>query len=168
MQIFTQHFYVQKTILTDLGSTFTSQMFNRLMESAGMKIKYATVKHARTIGMVDCSHQKLKQILTINISTDSPQWHKYVNMAVLADNTTYQQARHCTSIEFFYGQISFNALDIWFGNPLHDPRNRNDVNGILSHMINKTPRNSHHRCRSLSQLQKLLRPKSTSLSSESQ
>ena len=55
-----------------------------------MKIEHATVKHAQTIGMVERSHQKLKQITKINISADSPQWH--VNMAVMAHNTTYHQA----------------------------------------------------------------------------
>ena len=61
------------------------------MESAGIKIEQATVKHAQTIGMVERFHQKLKQILKINIS-DSAQWHKHVNMAVMAHNTTYHQA----------------------------------------------------------------------------
>ena len=50
MQIFTKHSYVPKIILTDKGSTFTSQLFNSLMESAGIKIEQATVKLARTIG----------------------------------------------------------------------------------------------------------------------
>ena len=53
MQIFTQHSYVPKTILTDKGTTFTSQLLNSLMESAGIKIEHASVKHAQTIGMVE-------------------------------------------------------------------------------------------------------------------
>ena len=137
MQIFTQHSYVPKTILTDKGTTFTSQLLNSLMASAGIKIEHASVKHAQTIGMVERSHQKLKQILKINISADSPQWHKYVNLAVMAHNTTYHQAIRCTPTEIFHGRVPFNALDVKFGNPLFEQRNTTDVTGILDNMNKK-------------------------------
>ena len=67
-----------------------------LMKTAGIQIEHATVKHAQTIGMVERSHQKLKQILKINVAADSPQWDKYVNLAVMAHNTTYHQLLKCT------------------------------------------------------------------------
>ena len=137
MQIFTQHSYVPKTILTDKGTTFTSQLLNALMESAGIKIEHASVKHAQTIGMVERSHQKLKQILKINISADSPQWHKNVNMAVMAHNTTYHQAIRCTPTEVFHGRVPFNALDVKFGHPLTEQRNTTDVTRILDNMNKK-------------------------------
>ena len=73
MQIFTQHAYVPKTIITDKGTAFTSNIMTEIMKTAGIKIDHATVKHAQTIGMVERSHQRLKQILKINISVDSPQ-----------------------------------------------------------------------------------------------
>ena len=41
------------------------------MKTVGIKIKHATVKHAQTIGMVERSHQRLKQILKINVEADS-------------------------------------------------------------------------------------------------
>ena len=113
MQIFKQHSDVPKTILTDKGSTFTSQLLNSLMESAGFKIEHATVKHAQTIGMVERSHQKLKQILKINISAESPQWNKYPT-------------------EVFHGRIPFE-----FGNPLTEPRNATDVTEIRDNMNKK-------------------------------
>ena len=166
MQIFTQHSYVPKTILTEKGTTFTSQLLNSLMESAGIKIEHASVKHAQTIGMVERSHQKLKQILKINISADSPQWHKYVNMAVMAHNTTYHQAIRCTPTEIFHGRVPFNALDVKFGNPLTEQRNTTDVTGILDNM-NKKFQQTQDNNRSLSQIQELLRPKSASFTSES-
>ena len=107
------------------------------MESAGIKIEHATVKHAQTIGMVERSHQNLKQILKINISADSPQWNIYVNMAVMAHNTTYHQATRCTPTEVFHGRIPFNALDVKFGNPLTESRNTTDVTGMLDNMNKK-------------------------------
>ena len=62
------------------------------MKESGNHIEHAaTAKQAQTIGLVECTHQKLKQILKINIAADTPQWDKYDNIAVMAHNTTYHQ-----------------------------------------------------------------------------
>ena len=118
MQIFTQHAYVPKTIITDKCTAFISSIMTEIMKTAGIKIDHATVKHAQTIGMLERSHQKLKQNLNLNVSADSPQWDRYVNIAVMAHNTTYHQSLKCTPSEVFHGRIPFNALDLKFGNPL--------------------------------------------------
>ena len=72
MQIFTQHAYVPKTKITDKGSAFTSQVMTEIMKEAGIHIGHATVKHAQTIDLVERTHQKLKQIMTINVAADTP------------------------------------------------------------------------------------------------
>ena len=72
--------------------------------------------------MIERSHQTLKQILKINVAADSSRWQKYVNMAAVA-NTTYHQAIRCAPTEFFQGRVTFNALDVKFGNPLTEPHN---------------------------------------------
>ena len=66
--IFTQHAYVPKRILTDKGSVFTSETFKDLTKSAGIIINHATLQHARTIGMIERSHKRLKEILKINVA----------------------------------------------------------------------------------------------------
>ena len=63
----------------------------RTTERAGISIKPATVNYAQTIGMIERTHQKLKTILKININVDQPEWDQYVNMAVIAHNTSYQK-----------------------------------------------------------------------------
>ena len=123
------------------------------MESAGIKIEHATVKHAQTIGMIERFHQMLKHILKGNVSTDSPQWHKHVNMAVMAHNTTYHQAFRCTPTEIFQGRVPFNGLGIKFGNPLKNPRNTTEFSGQHEQ---KSPGNTHKQHRSFPQIRKLL------------
>ena len=71
--IFTKHACVPMHIITDKGSAFTSQVITELMDKAGIKVSHATIKHAQTIGMIERSHQRLKQILKINVSADRPQ-----------------------------------------------------------------------------------------------
>ena len=89
LDFFTEHAYVSKHIITDKSSAFTLQVITELMDKAGIKVSHATIKHAQTIVMIERSHQRLKQILKINVFADRPQWDRYVNLAVTAHNTTY-------------------------------------------------------------------------------
>ena len=86
INIFTKHAYIPKHIITDKGSAFTLKVIEELMKTMGLKVSHATVKHAQTIGMIEISHQKLKQILKTNVSADRPQWDRYVNVAVMPHN----------------------------------------------------------------------------------
>ena len=108
-----------------------------IMTTAGIKFKDATVKHAQTKGMVERSHQRLKQILKINVSADSPQWVKYVNLAVMAHNTTYHQSLKCTPSEVFYGRIPFNAQDLKFSNPLKCETTETEIAKLVNQVNEK-------------------------------
>ena len=72
IDIFSEHAYVPRHIITDKRSAFTSQVIEELMSQAGIQVSHATIKHAQTIGKIERSHQKLKQILKINVSSDRP------------------------------------------------------------------------------------------------
>ena len=90
IHIFTPHGYVRGHILTDKASASTSQVLEKLMDAPGNQIDHVAVKHAQTIGKIECSHQRLKQTLKISVKFDSPQWKRYVSLAVMAQNTTYE------------------------------------------------------------------------------
>ena len=76
IDIFTKHAYLPKNIITDKGSASTSQVIEEIMKTNGIKVSHATVKHAQTIGIIERSHQRLKQNLKINVSADRPQWDR--------------------------------------------------------------------------------------------
>ena len=44
-----------------------------IMNLSGIQIEHAIVKHAQTIELLERTHQKLKQILKTNVSTDTPE-----------------------------------------------------------------------------------------------
>ena len=119
IDIFTKHAYISKHIITDKGSVFTSQVIEELMKTMGIKVSHATVKHGQTIGMIERSHQKLKQILKIN---------------VLAHNTTYHQTLKCTPTELFHGRVPYDALGLKFSNPLSLPRNATDTQSFVDNL----------------------------------
>ena len=61
IDIFTEHAYIPKHIVTDKGSTFTSLVIEEVMSKAGIKVSHATVKHAQTNRMIEWSHQRFKK-----------------------------------------------------------------------------------------------------------
>ena len=88
------------------------------MDTACTKTTHATLKHARTIGMIGMSHQKLKQLLKINVASDAPHLERYVNLAAMAHKTTYHQTLKCSPSEYFHGHLLYNTLDLKYGHPL--------------------------------------------------
>ena len=88
------------------------------MEQDGIRIEHATTKHAQTIGMIERTHQKLKTILNIEIIAEQPQYDQYVNIAVMAHNTTYHASLECAQTEIFHGKTLHSALDLKFADPI--------------------------------------------------
>ena len=101
------------------------------MNKAGIRVSLATIKHAQTFGMIERSHQRLKQILKMNVSADRPLWDRYVNLAVMAHNTTYHHTLKSSSTEVFHGRVPYNALDRKFGNPLSFSRSATDTQSLV-------------------------------------
>ena len=114
--------YAPSHILTDKGCNFSSLVLKELMDASGIHIHQATVKHDQTIGMIEDSHQLLKQVLKINVDCDSPQCDSYVNLAVMAHSTMYQQAIKCSPTEILLRRVPYIAPDLKFTNPIQAPR----------------------------------------------
>ena len=88
-----------KHILTDKGTAFTAELLSEIAKAADIHISHATIKHAQTIGMVERTHAKLKKILKISVNADRPQWDHYVDIAIMAHNTTYHDSLKCSPTE---------------------------------------------------------------------
>ena len=135
LSIFTTHAYVPKHILTDKGTVFIAELLTELAKAAYMHISHATIKHAQTIGMVERSHAKLKKILKISVNADRPQWDRYVDIAILAHNTTYHGSLKCSATEIFHGRVPYNRLDLQFRNAQKPIETKcKDLNEILNKM----------------------------------
>ena len=129
--VFAKYAYVPTHILTDKGSVFTAELFQQLTKTIGIEISHATIKHAQTIGMVERSHAKPKKILKIHVNVDRPQWDRYVDIAIMAHNTTYHTSLKCSPTEIFHGR----TLDLKYSNPERRVDTKfGDVNQILNRM----------------------------------
>ena len=112
LSILAKHAYVPTHIVTDKGSVFTAELFEQLTKTAGIEISHATIKHAQTIDMVERSHAKLKKILKIHVNVDRPQCDRYVDIAIMAHNTTSYASLKCSPTEIFHGRTPYNAMDL--------------------------------------------------------
>ena len=124
-----------KHILTDKGTAFTAELLSEIAKAADIHISHATIKHAQTIGMVERTHAKLKKILKISVNADRPQWDRYVDIAIMAHNTTYHDSLKCSPTEIFHGRRPYNPLDLQFRNANKPAETKcKDVNEILDKM----------------------------------
>ena len=86
--MFFQHIYISQTILSDLGTNFTSELMSQLASSVEVKLKHASLKHPQTIGAVKRSQGQLKRILKLNTEEQRKDWHKYVPVATFNHNNS--------------------------------------------------------------------------------
>ena len=125
-----------KQILTDKGTAFTTELLSELAKATDIHISHATIKQqAQTIGKIERTHAKLKKILKISVNADRPQWDRYVDIAIMAHNTTYHDSLKCSPTEIVHGRIPYNPLDLQFrnANKLAETKCK-DVNEILDKM----------------------------------
>ena len=106
----------------------------QLMEITCKKISHATIKHTQTLGMIKRSHAKLKKILEINVNLDKFQGGRYVDLFIMAHNTTYHTSIKCSPTEIFHGRIPYNALYIQF---LHTNKQLDTKNTEVNQLLDK-------------------------------
>ena len=75
---FRPYSYFPKTILSDLGTLFVSELMHELTNRLEIKLEHASLKHPQTVGVVECSDIALKRILKLNTTEHWNDWYKYV------------------------------------------------------------------------------------------
>ena len=93
--------------------------------------------------MIERRHRKLKKLLRINVSVDRSQWDQYVNIAVMAHNTTYKTSLKCPPTEIVHGKTQHNAIDLKFANRIHTTSQPEDISEML-HQDNQNYKEKVH------------------------
>ena len=109
INIRTTHAYLPTTLISDKSTAFMSYIIKEVAGVLGITLMHAIKKHAQTIGQLERYHVSNKQALKIVTGERRSLWHKYVNIAVLNYDTSYQTSR------VFHGRISHNTLDLKLG-----------------------------------------------------
>ena len=116
VSIFFKHSYIPDTIVSDLGSVFTSKLMHELTNMLEIKLKHATLKHPQTVGVVERAHGALKRILKLHTNEQWTDWYRYVDLACFIHNTSYYSSIGCTPSLLFHGREPVKPLDIRFKN----------------------------------------------------
>ena len=70
--IFFRHIGLPKTILSDLGISFISELMHELTKLLEIQQYHARLKHPETMGVVERSHSELERALKLNTNE---QWN---------------------------------------------------------------------------------------------
>ena len=116
--IFFRHSYLPKTIHSDLGTSFVSELLHELTKLLEIQLDHASLKHPQTVGVVERSHSALKRILKLNTNEQWNDWFKYVQLATFIHNTSYHSAIGCSHTVLFHGREPIKPLDLRFNNTL--------------------------------------------------
>ena len=111
IDIMTKNTYLPTILITDKGRAFTSKLVAEIVQILGIQVECATTKHPQTIGKLERRYASLKTNLKMPSGNYRRQWHKYVPLVVLNNNTTYHATLGCEPSRIFHGRILYNLLD---------------------------------------------------------
>ena len=113
MKFFFNHSYVPETIVSDLGTSFTSSLMDELTKLLEVKLKHASLKHPQTIGAVERSKTIKK-----NLESEHRQTMERLSQVCTVSNFHTQ---HIVSYinwmlppALFHGQEPVKPLDLRF------------------------------------------------------
>lgn len=113
---FISHIGIPRTIVTDQGTNFCSDVFKQLENLFGIKHIYASPYHPQTCGALERSHSTLKEYLRSYIEDNAHTWDLYLNTAMLAYNSNIHSTTGFAPFELLLGYKpyipkSIDALD---------------------------------------------------------
>ena len=89
-----------------------SQVIKEVAGVLGIYPQHSTTKHAQTIGRLARTHTSLKKMLITETGERRYMWHKYVNVALLNYNTSYDTSIGCEPSRVFHGHVPYIFLDL--------------------------------------------------------
>lgn len=100
---FISHLGIPRTVVTDQGTNFCSDVFKQLEQLFGIKHIYASPYHPQTCGALERSHSTLKEYLRSYIDENSHTWDLYLNTAMLAYNSNVHSTTGFAPFELLFG-----------------------------------------------------------------
>ena len=111
MDILCKHSYLPKTIITDMGTQFVSQVTREVATVLGVELKHASTKHAQTIGLLESIHAIVKTQLKAATGDFHHNCHNSLPQAVLNHNLRHHASLLCEPTRVFHGRIPNNILE---------------------------------------------------------
>ncbi|CAG9133440.1 unnamed protein product [Plutella xylostella] len=100
-------FGIPKSILTDQGTNFTSDLFKTTCQFLKIRQLWSSPYHPQTQGALERSHSTLKEYLKSFVNSNQDNWPTYVYTAMLTYNTTVHSTTKFTPYELVFGHKPF-------------------------------------------------------------
>ena len=101
--IFISLYGIPRTILTDQGSEFTSNLLKEMSQLFKIKHLTSTAYHPQTNGALERSHSTLKDYLKHYISTDQNDWDEYLPSYIYSYNCSIHSTTNFSPHELVFG-----------------------------------------------------------------
>lgn len=97
------NFGIPKTILTDQGTDFTSNLLKEVTKLFQIKHLMSSAYHPQTNGALERSHSTLKDYLKHYINDNQTDWDEYLKFAMFSYNTAIHSSTKFTPYELLFG-----------------------------------------------------------------
>lgn len=114
---FISMFGIPKFILTDQGTNFTAELFQKTCQFLKIKQLWSSPYHPQTQGALERSHSTLKEYLKSFVNEGQTDWPRYVYTAMLAYNTSVHCTTHYTPFELMYGHKPYIPNSVFEESP---------------------------------------------------
>ncbi|GKC51589.1 reverse transcriptase domain-containing protein [Tanacetum coccineum] len=97
-------FGAPRAIISDRGTHFYNDKFDRVMSKYGVTHRLSTAYHAQTSGQVEVTNRRLKRILARTVGENRASWSDKLDDALWAFQTAYKTLIGCTPYKLVYGK----------------------------------------------------------------
>lgn len=131
-----------QVIVTDRDPIFTSQVWQSLFKTLGVRLHLSTAYHPQTDGQMEIVNQCLENYLRCMCFNSPMRWHHWLSLAEWWYNTSYHTSLNITPFQALYGfsppMVAEVILpDIPELSPQEQSRNRQMANQVIKESLTK-------------------------------
>ncbi|GJT01494.1 reverse transcriptase domain-containing protein [Tanacetum coccineum] len=105
-------FGAPRAIISDRGTHFCNDKFDRVMSKYGVTHRLSTPYHPQTSGQVEVTNRGLKRILERTVGENRASWSDKLDDALWAFRTAYKTPIGCTPYKLVYGKACHLPVEL--------------------------------------------------------